>query len=141
MQRGKYIIGDVIILEDYEKKCVDYLDSQLENIWSSVSITTDLGEIVIYRDGRVEYPDNLPETAKAFWKAMEELFPKEEKTMPTYVNPLVYKPCCKCKYMTYDSFHDETYCSHNPTPDGLALRALIGYYGSCEYWEQSETDE
>ena len=61
--------------------------------------------------------------------------------MPTYVTPLVYKQCCECKYMAYDSFHDETYCSHNPTPDGLAPRALIGYYGSCEYWESSETDE
>ena len=68
----------MIILEDYEKKCVDYLDSQLEKSWPSVSITTELGEIVIYRDGRVEYPDNLPETAKAFWKAMEELFPVKE---------------------------------------------------------------
>lgn len=53
-----------------------------------------------------------------------------------YDEPCRDRPCMNCKYMTYDSFHDETWCDHKPPPDGLGARLLVDKWGSCEFWEE-----
>ena len=42
---------------------------------TSLSIHTDIGVIEINSDGTVEYPDDLPHSAKAFWDAVIGAFP------------------------------------------------------------------
>ena len=44
--------------------------------------------------------------------------------------------CGNCIHRNYDSFHDESWCGHNPKPDGLCPRLLVEHTDKCEYFEQ-----
>ncbi len=47
------------------------------------------------------------------------------------------KECCaNCKYRQYDTFYDEMWCGHQPPPEGLMERKLVGINGICEYFEE-----
>ena len=56
-----------------DKHCISGMPTHF-----SVTIETDVGPIVLNRDGSVEYPDDLPAAAKAFWNAVREVFPYME---------------------------------------------------------------
>ncbi len=45
------------------------------------------------------------------------------------------KSCVNCKSCEYDSFHDETYCSHKPQPEGICGNGTVDNGGHCDYWE------
>lgn len=49
--------------------------------------------------------------------------------------------CFDCYFYRYDSFHDESYCSHDPLADMIGPRALIDSCGSCEFFtEENQND-
>jgi len=47
--------------------------------------------------------------------------------------------CGNCCFRVYDSFHDETWCNHEPEPTGLSSRrTILAQNGKCEYWRSTE---
>jgi hypothetical protein len=53
-----------------------------------------------------------------------------------YDEPNADKPCSRCTYRMHDTFLSELWCSHDPPPNGLNDRLIIGVWGSCDYWEE-----
>ena len=53
-----------------------------------------------------------------------------------YDDPCTDKPCIRCVYREYDTFHDELWCTHKPPPDYLPNRLIVNREGTCEYWEK-----
>jgi len=58
--------------------------------------------------------------------------------MAYYTEPDRDEPCFMCEHREYDSFHDETWCGHEPEPDGLGNRLLVDKWGHCEYFTKSD---
>ncbi len=56
-----------------------------------------------------------------------------------YDEPNKDRPCSKCEYYEYDSFHDERWCDHIPLAEGINNRCLVDRWGSCEYWKLCDT--
>jgi len=44
--------------------------------------------------------------------------------------------CGICEHRNYDSFHDESWCGHEPKPEGLCGRLLVEHTDKCEYFEE-----
>jgi hypothetical protein len=42
--------------------------------------------------------------------------------------------CGNCKFEEYDSTEDESWCRHEPPPDGLVGRREVKPHGHCLYW-------
>lgn len=55
-----------------------------------------------------------------------------------YELPYAPRPCIECKFSTYDSFHYEWWCTHNPPPVGLDPQCVVHPHGTCGYWESDE---
>lgn len=79
-------------------------------------------------------------TQKQFEEIKDEVDKLEEDNSekPYYTEPCQDEPCMYCEYMNYDSFHDESWCGHEPSPDGLSSRLLVSKWGNCEYFKMSK---
>lgn len=56
----------------------------------------------------------------------------------SYFEPCQSQPCMYCKYKKYDSWHDDSWCTHKPSPEGLNDRLQVDKWGSCEYFEEDK---
>ena len=46
--------------------------------------------------------------------------------------------CGICIHRHYDSWHNESWCNHEPPPEGLCPRLLVNIYDKCEYFDEGE---
>ena len=48
--------------------------------------------------------------------------------------------CCgNCEHKSYDSFHGEQYCGHEPPPDDLPSRLIVRPdIGYCEFFSSED---
>jgi len=53
-----------------------------------------------------------------------------------YTEPDEDKPCLRCKHRRHDTCLSELWCNHDPAPNGIYYRRVIGEWGTCEYWEE-----
>ena len=60
----------------------------------------------------------------------------------TYYGPeMQANPCHECEWQRYDTSSDETWCAHEPEPDGLYGRRQIDGNGTCGYWESQKGED
>ncbi len=63
---------------------------------------------------------------------------EQHSNITIYDEPDKDKPCMNCEFTRYDSFHDEKYCDHDPPPEDLNSRCIIGTWGTCGYWVEGK---
>lgn len=61
--------------------------------------------------------------------------PETTSTGAFYCSSFLMQRCGNCKYVNYDSYHNESWCGHKPEPGGLGEELTVVPTGCCEYWE------
>lgn len=53
-----------------------------------------------------------------------------------YKNLSPKKRCSICRFVRYDSYDNQLWCSHEPSPEGLGYIKQVDHNGICEYFEK-----